>query len=69
VASGVWYGEAQRDNYDLPITGFGVTIPHVADYWANTFKTGGGYNYGYSNPQFDAIVAANVRIMVQHIVP
>src|SRR6516165_3030619 len=45
VASGVWYEEAQRGNYDLSITGFGVTIPHVADYWANTFKTGGGYNW------------------------
>jgi hypothetical protein len=44
VASGVWYEEVQRGNYDLSITGFGVTIPHVADYWANTFKTGGGYN-------------------------
>jgi peptide/nickel transport system substrate-binding protein len=62
VASGVWYEEAQRGNYDLSITGFGVTIPHVADYWANTFKTGGGYNwYGYSNPEFDSIVAATAR--------
>jgi peptide/nickel transport system substrate-binding protein len=62
VASGVWYEEAQRGNYDLSITGFGVTIPHVADYWSNTFKTGGGYNwYGYSNPEFDAIVAATAR--------
>src|SRR6266511_3481796 len=62
VASGVWYEEAQRGNDDLSITGFGVTIPHVADYWANTFKTGGGYNwYGYSNPQFDAIVEATAR--------
>src|SRR5438128_776052 len=59
VASGVWYEEAQRGNDDLSITGFGVTIPHVADYWGNTFKTGGGYNwYGYSNPEFDTIVAA-----------
>jgi len=62
VASGVWYEEAQRGNYDLSITGFGVTIPHVADYWGNTFKTGGGYNwYGYSNPEFDALVAATAR--------
>ena len=62
VASGVWYEEAQRGNYDLSITGFGVTIPHVADYWGNTFKTGGGYNwYGYSNPEFDALVVATAR--------
>jgi peptide/nickel transport system substrate-binding protein len=62
VASGVWYEEAQRGNYDLSITGFGVTIPHVADYWGNTFKTGSGYNwYGYSNPEFDALVAATAR--------
>src|SRR5262249_23302877 len=62
VASGVWWEEAQRGNYDLSITGFGVTIPHVADYWANTFKTAPGYNwYGYSNPEFDALVAATAR--------
>ncbi len=62
VASGVWYEEAQRGNYDISITGFGVTIPHVADYWANTYKTGGGYNwYAYSNPEFDAIVEATAR--------
>ncbi len=62
VASGVWYEEAKRGNYDLSITGFGVTIPHVADYWANTFKTDGGYNwYGYANPEFDAIVEATAR--------
>jgi peptide/nickel transport system substrate-binding protein len=62
VASGVWWEEAQRGNYDLSITGFGVTIPHVADYWNAAFKTGGGYNfYGYSNPEFDALVAATAR--------
>ena len=44
VASRVWYEEAPRGNSELSITGFGVTIPHVANYWANTFKTGGGYN-------------------------
>src|SRR5262249_60998668 len=40
VGSGVWYKEAQRGNSELSITGFGVTIPHVADYGANTFKPG-----------------------------
>jgi ABC-type transport system substrate-binding protein len=62
AASGVWWEEAQRSNFDLSIYGYGTTIPHVADYWNAGFKTGGGYNfYGYSNPAFDAIVAATAR--------
>src|SRR5262249_59843844 len=62
VASGVWWEEAQRGNFDLSIYGYGATIPHVADYWNAGFKTGGGYNfYGYANPAFDAIVAATAR--------
>jgi peptide/nickel transport system substrate-binding protein len=62
VASGVWWEEAQRGNFDISIYGYGATIPHVADYWNAGFKTGGGYNfYGYSNPAFDAIVAATAR--------
>jgi peptide/nickel transport system substrate-binding protein len=62
VASGVWWEEAQRGNFDISIYGYGTTIPHVADYWNAGFKTGGGYNfYGYSNPAFDAIVAAAAR--------
>ena len=59
VASGAWYEEVKNGNYDLSITGFGVTLPHVADYWSNTFRTDGGYNFiPYSNPEFDKIVAA-----------
>src|SRR5713226_6865174 len=42
VASGVWYEEASAGRYALTTYAYGVTIPHVADYWANTFKTGGG---------------------------
>jgi peptide/nickel transport system substrate-binding protein len=62
VASGVWYEEASRGSYDLTIFAYGVTIPHVADYWANSYKTGGGYNFiPYSNPEFDALVAATAR--------
>jgi ABC-type transport system substrate-binding protein len=62
VASGVWWEEAQRGNFDISIYGYGATIPHVADYWNAGFKTGGGYNfYGYSNPAFDAIVAETAR--------
>jgi peptide/nickel transport system substrate-binding protein len=62
VASGVWWEEAQRGNFDISIYGYGATIPHVADYWNAGFKTGGGYNfYGYANPAFDAIVAATAR--------
>ncbi len=62
VASGVWYEEASGGRYDLTIYAFGVTLPHVADYWANWMKTGGGYNFiPYSNPEFDAIVAATAR--------
>jgi peptide/nickel transport system substrate-binding protein len=62
VASGVWYEEASRGSYDLTIFAYGVTIPHVADYWANSYKTDGGYNFSpYSNPEFDALVAATAR--------
>ena len=62
VSRGVWWEEAQRGNFDISIYGYGATIPHVADYWNAGFKTGGGYNfYGYSNPAFDAIVAATAR--------
>jgi peptide/nickel transport system substrate-binding protein len=62
VASGVWYEEASGGRYALTIYAFGVTLPHVADYWANWMKTGGGYNFmPYSNPEFDAIVAATAR--------
>jgi ABC-type transport system substrate-binding protein len=62
VASGVWWEEAKRGNFDISIYGYGATIPHVAEYWNIGFKTGGGYNfYGYSNPEFDAIVAATAR--------
>ena len=62
VASGVWWEEAKRGNFDISIYGYGATIPHVADYWNAGFKTGGGYNfYGYTNPAFDAIVAATAR--------
>jgi peptide/nickel transport system substrate-binding protein len=62
VASGVWYEEASSGHYDLTIHAFGVTLPHVADYWGNSFKTDGGYNFmPYSNPEFDAIVAATTR--------
>src|SRR6266571_2969560 len=62
VASGVWYEEASRGSYDLTIFAYGVTIPHVADYWANSFKTDGGYNFiPYSNAEFDALVAATAR--------
>jgi peptide/nickel transport system substrate-binding protein len=62
VASGVWWEEAQRGNFDISIYGYGATIPHVADYWNAGLKTGGGYNfYGYANPAFDAIVAATAR--------
>jgi peptide/nickel transport system substrate-binding protein len=62
VASGVWFEEASAGRYDLTIYAFGVTLPHVADYWGNWMKTGGGYNFiPYSNPDFDAIVAATAR--------
>ena len=62
VASGAWYEEASRGNYYISTFAFGVTLPHVADYWANSYKTNGGYNFiPYSNPEFDAIVAATVR--------
>jgi len=62
VASGVWYEEASRGSYDLTIFAYGVTIPHVADYWANSYRTDGGYNFiPYSNPEFDALVAATAR--------
>ncbi len=62
VASGVWYEEASRGSYALTIFAYGVTIPHVADYWANSYKTDGGYNFiPYSNPEFDALVAATAR--------
>ena len=62
VASGVWFEEASAGRYDLTIYAFGVTLPHVADYWGNWLKTGGGYNFiPYSNPDFDAIVAATAR--------
>src|SRR5215467_13723549 len=62
VASGVWFEEAGAGRYDMTLYGFGVTIPHVADYWGNWMKTGGGYNFiPYSNPEFDAIVAATAR--------
>ena len=57
IASGEWYGEAQQGRYDISVTGFGVTLPHVADYWTASFKTGGGYNFNnYSNPALDAII-------------
>src|SRR5215831_14719983 len=62
VASGVWFEEASAGRYDLTIYAFGVTLPHVADYWGNWMKTGGGYNFiSYANPAFDAIVAATAR--------
>jgi ABC-type transport system substrate-binding protein len=62
VASGTWYEEASRGNYDISTFAFGVTLPHVADYWANSYKTDGGYNFiPYSNPEFDALVAATAR--------
>jgi peptide/nickel transport system substrate-binding protein len=62
VASGVWWEEASRGSYDLTIFAYGVTIPHVADYWANSFKTDGGYNFiPYSNSEFDALVTATAR--------
>jgi len=57
IASGEWYGEAESGRYDLSVTGFGVTLAHVADYWAASFKTDGGYNHNnYSNPALDAII-------------
>ena len=59
VASGAWWEEAKNGSYDISIAGFGVTLPHVADYWSNAFRTDGGYNFiPYSNPEFDRIVAA-----------
>ena len=62
VASGVWYEEASAGHYDLTIHAYGVTLPHVADYWGNSFKTDGGYNFmPYSNPEFDAIVTETAR--------
>src|SRR5712691_5669480 len=62
VASGVWWEEASAGRYALTIYAYGVTVPHVADYWGNSFRTGGGYNFiPYANPEFDAIVAATAR--------
>ena len=42
VASGVWYEEASSGHYDLTIHAYGVTLPHVADYWGNSFNNTSG---------------------------
>ena len=62
TASGVWYEEMDRGNWDLSPIGMAVVIPHVGDYWAAGWKTGGGRNYNdYSNPEFDEILADAAR--------
>ena len=62
TASGVWYEEMDRGNWDLSPIGMAVVIPHVGDYWAAGWKTGGGRNYNdYSNPVFDEILAQAAR--------
>ena len=62
TASGVWYEEMDRGNWDLSPIGMAVVIPHVGDYWAAGWKTGGGRNYNdYSNPEFDEILAQAAR--------
>ena len=62
VASGVWYEEMDRGHWDLSPIAMGVVIPHVGDYWATGWKTGGGRNYNnYSNPEFDEILAQAAR--------
>jgi len=72
VASGVWWEEASRGHYDITIYAYGVTIPHVADYWANSFKTDGGYNFSfYANPEWlilDSRVV-DVRIVYTDAIP
>ena len=62
TASGVWYEEMDRGNWDLSPIAMAVVIPHVGDYWAAGWKTGGGRNYNdYSNPEFDEILAQAAR--------
>jgi peptide/nickel transport system substrate-binding protein len=62
VASGVWYEEMDRGNWDLSPIAMGVVLPHVGDYWATGWKTGGGRNYNnYSNPEFDELLAQASR--------
>ena len=58
IATGAFFVDIERGNFDMVIPGLNSQIPHVADYWANWYMTDGGYNkYGYSNPEFDAILA------------
>ena len=59
IASGPFFEDVERGNFDMTIPGLNASLGHIADYWANWYATGGGYNpYGYSNPEFDAIVQA-----------
>ena len=56
VGFAAWFGELAAGTFDMSIGAYAGSIPHVADYWATGFKTGGGWNYvSYSNPKFDAI--------------
>ena len=61
IASGGFFSDVERGNFDMTIPGLNASLGHVADYWANWYATGGGYNpYGYSSPEFDAILQAAV---------
>ena len=61
IASGPFFEDVERGNFHMTIPGLNASLGHIADYWANWYATGGGYNpYGYSNPEFDAIVQAAV---------
>ena len=59
VTRGVSFEELERGTYDMAYGLSNASLGHVGDYWVNWYTTEGGFNlYNYSNPEFDAIVAA-----------
>ena len=59
VTRGVSFEELERGNFDMAYGLLNASLGHVGDYWVNWHATDGGFNLvGYSNPEFDAVVAA-----------
>ena len=59
VHTSVWQEDRDQGNYDLAVNGTPTPLAATAAYWSAWFSagSGGNWNRGSSNPEFDALVA------------
>lgn len=59
VHTSVWQEDRDQGNYDLAVNGTPTPLASTPAYWSSWFTTGSGgnWNRGSSNPEFDALVA------------